>query len=220
MTVAKDHVKNHLAHAIEHTLLPELSAPASSPTRLHWYWRIGSEQYLFFCGIIVNLRLAGPGMSFFSFMFLIRDGLADDEWYHSARPHLTAGGSVIHLPLVRGPAACPLAHGRSHHMHHILILQVVAARAPRLARSYVDFIDMITHLHGRRVAPRSHKDLTGSRLDRMMVGTTTLSPGTIIRDGDAFGPHASSFDDQSHKSSAAFNRCCSSSRACGHSSSS
>ncbi|KAF7975487.1 hypothetical protein HWV62_9401 [Athelia sp. TMB] len=51
------------------------------------------------------------------------------------------------------------------------------------------------------------------RLDRIEVGKravvntyTALSPGAVIKDGEVFGPHASSFDDPSHKSSAAYNR--------------
>ncbi|KAF7975489.1 hypothetical protein HWV62_9405 [Athelia sp. TMB] len=51
------------------------------------------------------------------------------------------------------------------------------------------------------------------RLDRVEVGRravvntyTALSPGAVVKDGEVFGPHASSFDDPSHKSSAAFNR--------------
>lgn len=51
------------------------------------------------------------------------------------------------------------------------------------------------------------------RLDRITVGRravvntyTQLSPGANIPDGAVYGPHASSHDDPSHKSSAASNR--------------
>ncbi|KZP11554.1 AMP-dependent synthetase and ligase [Athelia psychrophila] len=51
------------------------------------------------------------------------------------------------------------------------------------------------------------------RLDRITIGKravintfTSISPGAVIKDGEVFGPHASSFDDPSHKGSAAFNR--------------
>ena len=51
------------------------------------------------------------------------------------------------------------------------------------------------------------------RLDKIVVGRrafvntfTQLSPGAIIPDGAVYGPHASSYDEPSHKSSAAYNR--------------
>jgi hypothetical protein len=51
------------------------------------------------------------------------------------------------------------------------------------------------------------------RLDKIVVGRkavvntyTKISPGAVIADGQVYGPHASSHDDPSHKSSAAYNR--------------
>lgn len=51
------------------------------------------------------------------------------------------------------------------------------------------------------------------RLDKIVIGKkavintyTQLSPGAIIQDGAVYGPHASSHDEPSHKSSAAYNR--------------
>jgi hypothetical protein len=51
------------------------------------------------------------------------------------------------------------------------------------------------------------------RLDKIVVGRkafvntfTQLSPGAVIPDGAVYGPHASSHDEPSRKSSAAYNR--------------
>ena len=51
------------------------------------------------------------------------------------------------------------------------------------------------------------------RLDKIVVGRkavvntyTQISPGAVIPDGAVYGPHASSHDQPSHKSSAAYNR--------------